>query len=69
MGSEVVRLKITTHFEGSQCLHFYSQTVHIYLPVNIELQLRRSNLQQHHCESLKPHTELGVTKRKQINYI
>jgi len=33
------------------------------------LQLRRSNIQQHHCESLKPHTELGVTKRKQISYI
>ena len=43
--------------------------VNIYLPVNLELQLRRYNLQQHQCESLKPHTELGVTKRKQINYI
>jgi len=27
MGSEMVLLK-TTHFEGSQCLHFYSQAVH-----------------------------------------
>lgn len=35
----------------------------------MELQLRRSKLQQYQCESLKPHTELGVNKRKQINYI